>query len=210
MALVALSFNTSGSNYETVDGSFIRFVFAGSGEGTLYYSDGTIVEYAASGGGYRSYPVRITDRTGITSTFHIREQTARAPNRNRYGHPGTSRFFLLRFERGPGHDRGSGLSGELQVMRFYYDDVTIPGSGLFASPIYSCGVPGTSGCNETATMHVLKYVYLPMSSDGSSPIYTAYQFDYSEYGMIYQTKQLRGVTASTTSQTTAGTLRPIK
>ena len=83
-------------------------------------------------------------------------------------------------------------------MRFYYDDVTIPTSGMFDNSINVSGAPGT--------LHALKYVYLPASSDGTTPIYTGYKFDYSPYGMIYRTTQFRGMTVSSTSTSSAGSV----
>src|SRR5436309_14987804 len=92
-----------------------------------------------------------------------------------------------------------GLTGHdpLQVMRFYYDDLTIDTSYLFDNSINR---------SHPTTVHALKYVYLPTSSDGSSPLYAGYKFEYSSYGMIYRTTQLRGMTVSSTSTTSAGSV----
>src|SRR6266704_1191372 len=86
-------------------------------------------------------------------------------------------------------------------MRFYYDDVTIPSSGLFS------GI-NVSGPSST-TFHTLRYIYLPSATeDGTNPwnAKIGYRFDYSAYGMVYQITQFRGMTASTDSLTTAGTV----
>src|SRR5206468_2956933 len=53
----------TGYNYDTTDGTFIHY-YGGAGSGTLYYPDGTMVSYGAGGGGYRIYPIKITDRNG--------------------------------------------------------------------------------------------------------------------------------------------------
>src|SRR2546428_4258829 len=83
------------------------------------------------------------------------------------------------------------------MMRFYYTDVSI-GSGLFGSGI---NLP-----NNTPTLvHTLQYVYLPTSSE-SSGAHIGYKFEYSSYGMIYKMTQFRGMTVSTDSLTSAGTV----
>ena len=89
---------------------------------------------------------------------------------------------------------GLGTS-DIQTMRFYYTDVTI-GSSLFGSGI---NVSGPS------SVHTLQYVYLPVSSDGSNP-HVGYKFDYSPYGVVRQIIQYRGMTVSSTSTSSAGSV----
>ncbi|MBI1763666.1 MAG: RHS repeat protein [Acidobacteria bacterium] len=84
-----------------------------------------------------------------------------------------------------------GQSGRLQVARFYYEALTInpsfTGSVLPAPP---------------STRQMLKYIYL----NGTQ---TGWQFDYSSYGMIYRTKQLRGMAVSGEDLTVTGSVTNI-
>ena len=50
-----------------------------------------------------------------------------------------------------------------------------------------------------ANARILRYVYLPGTQNG-------YRYDYSPYGLIYKTFQLRGMTVSTTSLTSMGSV----
>ena len=190
---------TSTDNYDTTDGTFIHYDGGGTSSGTLYYPDGTVVTYGASGGGIRLYPTRITDRNGNYITIAYNGTSGAGPqilqiddtlNRHICFYYASGDLITVTMPGLTGHD-------PLQVMRFYYDDVTIPDSFLFDNSINRM---------PPSTVHALRYVYLPTSSDGSSPIYTGYKFDYSCYGMIYQTTQLRGMTVSSTLTSTAGSV----
>lgn len=194
-ALVFSSTNT----YETTDGSFIRFV-GGSGWGTLFYPDGTQVQYGAAGGGFRSYPTVITDRNG--NYILISYVNGVGPRINtiqdtlgRY-----IRFYYDSFNDELVAITRPGLTGQpdIQVMRFYYETLTLP-SGLFASGI---------NVDKPATARAIKYIYLPASAEGTSSTSgdIGYRFDYSAYGMIHQIKRLHGMTASTNSLSAPGTV----
>lgn len=189
---------TSPNNYDSNDGSFIHFT-GGSGWGTLFYPDGMQVIYGAAGGGYRSYPTCIVDRNGnlifITYINGVGPRLSTIQDTvGRY----------VRFYYDSNNDLVSittpGMTGQsdLQVMRFYYENLSLP-AGLFGSGI---------NVDKPATARVLKYVYLPASSEGSSSSSgdIGYRFDYSVYGMIYQVVKFRGMTASTTSTTSTGTV----
>jgi YD repeat-containing protein len=93
-----------------------------------------------------------------------------------------------------------GLTGQsdLQVMRFYYETLSLP-SGLFASGI---------NVDKPASARVIRYIYLPASAEGSSSSSgdIGYRFDYSPYGMIYHLVKFQGMTASTTSTSSSGTV----
>jgi RHS repeat-associated protein len=190
---------TSTDNYDTTDGTFIHYNGGGS-LGYLFYPDGTIVAYGASGGGYRLYPTKITDRNGNYITIAYNGTSGAGPQID-YIEDTLQRY--VNFHYASNGDLvtvtmpGMTTYDPLQVMRFYYDDVTIPDSFLFDNSINR---------SPPSTVHALRYVYLPTSSDGSSPIYTGYKFDYSCYGMIYQTTQLRGMTVSSTLTGTAGSV----
>lgn len=189
---------STGTTYETNDGSFIRFVDNGGG-GRLSYPDGTRVEYSASGGGYRYYPTLITDRNGNYITINY----VNGVGPRIYSIQDTI-GRLMRFYYDSNNDLVAittpGLSGQpdLQVMRFYYESLTLP-SGLFASGI---------NVSKPATARVVRYIYLPASAEGSTSSSgdTGFRFDYSQYGMIYQIKKFRGMTASTNSTSATGTV----
>src|SRR5205823_12491068 len=84
-------------------------------------------------------------------------------------------------------EHGLGSNDVLEVMHFCYksSDINLNQSGMFS------GVTPIFPPNNTA--HVLEYVYLSSSSDGTNP-HIGYKFDYSAYGMIYQSTQYRGMT----------------
>lgn len=185
-------------NYDTTDGTFIHFT-GGTGWGTLFYPEGTQVTYGAAGGGYRSYPTRITDRNG--NYILISYVNGVGPRINTIQDT-LGRY--VRFYYDSNNDLVTitmpGLTGQsdLQVMRFYYDNLTLP-SGLFGSGI---------NVDKPATARVLKYVYLPASGEGSSSSSgdLGYRFDYSAYGMIYQIVKFQGMTGSTTSTSSTGSV----
>jgi YD repeat-containing protein len=185
-------------NYDTTDGTFIHFN-GGSGWGTLLYPDGSRIAYGAAGGGYRSYPTSITDRNGnyilISYVNGVGPRISSIQDTlGRY-----VRFYydsnneLVTITR-PGLTN----QADLQVMRFYYETLTLP-SGLFASGI---------NVDKPATARVIRYIYLPASAEGSNSANgdIGYRFDYSAYGMIYRIVKFHGMTASTTSTTTTGSI----
>lgn len=189
---------SSASNYDTTDGTFIHFT-GGSGWGTVFYPDGTRVGYGASGNGFRSYPVSVEDRNGnyilISYVNGVGPRISTIQDTlGRY----------VRFYYDSNNDLVTitrpGLTGQsdLQVMRFYYEALSLP-SGLFASGI---------NVAKPSTARVIRYVYLPTSGEGSSSSSgdIGYRFDYSQYGMIYQVVKFHGITASTTSTTSTGTV----
>jgi RHS repeat-associated protein len=187
--------NTSANNYDTVDGTFIHFT-GGSGWGTLFYPDGTQVTYGAAGGGFRSYPTKITDRNG--NYVLINYVNGVGP---RISSIQDTLERYINFYYAANGDliaiTAPGMTGQAdrQVMRFYYTDVTL-GSSLFDSSINVSGPP---------TVHALQYVFLPASSDISNGD-TGYKFDYSPYGMISQITQFRGMTVDSTSTTSQGSV----
>ena len=91
-----------------------------------------------------------------------------------------------------------GLTGqpERQIMRFYYQDLTIPGSGLFNSSIH---------VNAPATTRVVKYIYLPNDTE-SGNARLGFRYDYSVYGMIFQTAKLHGMTVTSTALDQTGSV----
>jgi len=187
---------TSAYNYDTTDGSFIHY-YGGSGWGVLYYPDGTQVAYGAAGGGYRSYPTQIIDRNGNYVLISYAGTNGVGPmissiqdTLGRYIHF----YYASNGDLVTITQPGLGTS-DIQTTRFYYTDVTI-GSGLFDSSI---NVSGPS------SVHTLQYVYLPASSDGSNP-HAGYKFEYSPYGMVRQITQYRGMTVSSTSTSSAGSV----
>lgn len=193
----ALAFS-SAYNYDTTDGTFIHFT-GGSGWGDLFYPDGTRVTYGAAGGGYRSYPTTITDSNGnYISINYVNNIGPRI-----YSIQDTVGRYV-RFYYDSNNELVTitkpGLTGQsdLQVMRFYYDTLTLP-SGLFASGI---------NVDKPSTARVLKYIYLPASGEGSTSTSgdVGYRLDYSAYGMVYQIVKFHGMTASTTSTSSTGTV----
>jgi len=187
---------TSANNYDTTDGTFIHY-YGGSGWGILYYPDGTIAYYGAGNGGYRLYPTQIVDRNGNYIVISYAGTNGSGPKISsildtlqRYIHF----YYASNGDLVAITQPGLGTS-DIQTMRFYYTDVTI-GSGLFASGI---NVDGPS------SVRTLQYVYLPASSE-SSGAHIGYKFDYSPYGMIREITQYRGMTVSSTSTSSAGSV----
>ena len=189
----ALTF-TSAYNYDSNDGTFIHFT-GGSGWGTLYYADGTRVYYGAAGGGYRSYPTKITDRNG--NYILVSYVNGVGP---RISSVQDTLERYVRFYYATNGDlvtiTAPGLTGQAdrQVMRFYYDDLTFNASSLFSSSV-NISMPTAS--------HVIKYIFLPNSVETNNA-HIGYRFDYSAYGMIYQSLQFRGMTVSSTSTSSTG------
>ena len=187
--------NTSTNNYDTIDGTFIHYTGA-LGWGTLYYPDGTQVQYGNAGGGYRSYPNAIVDRNGnYIYILYVNDVGPKisliVDTMGRY----IRLYYASNGDLVTITAPGLGTSGDRQVMRFYYTDVTL-GSSLFGSGINVSG-PGS--------VHNLQYVYLPGSADGSNP-HTGYKFSYSPYGMIREITEYRGMTVNSTSTSSPGSV----
>lgn len=81
-------------------------------------------------------------------------------------------------------------------MRFYYTDLSLTTSGLFGSGI---------NVNKPSSVHTLQYVYLASATE-SGTARIGYKFDYNVYGTMYQIKQFRGMTVSSTSTSSAGSV----
>jgi RHS repeat-associated protein len=186
---------TSTNNYDTEDGSFIHFT-GGSGWGSVFYPDGMRLDFGAAGGGIRSYPTKIVDRNG--NYLLISYVNGVGPKIN------TVQDTLGRFVRFYYATNGDlvaitapGLTGQSdrQIMRFYYQDLTLP-SGLFNASI---------SVNAPSTTRVIKYIYLPNDTE-SSNTHLGYRYDYSAYGMIFQTAKLHGMTVSSTALDQTGTV----
>ena len=195
----ALNFVTT-YTYDTVDGSYLRFI-GGSGWGTLYYTDGTQVTYGSAGtNGFRSYPTKITDRNG---NYILISYVNGVGPRISTIQDTMGRF--VRFYYDSNNDLVTitqpGLTGQSdnQVIRFYYETISLTTSGLFSSSII---------VSKPSSARVVKYIYLPASAEGSSSTDgdCGYKFNYSPYGMIYQIIKFRGMTVSTTSTSSTGTV----
>ena len=155
-------------------------------------TDGTRVEYGAgiqtgysqfgANNAYYSrdmeaYPVKITDRNG--NYIKINYVGGGGPKIASIQHS-LGRYVMFYYAANgdlisitePGYAGGD----DRQVARFYYQDLTITAS--FQNP--------GSGTSNPGTKRVLKYLYLPATKAG-------WKYDYSSYGMIYQTKRLRGM-----------------
>jgi RHS repeat-associated protein len=163
-------------NYESIDGTFIRF-YGGQGWGTVTYPDGARVEYGAAGGGFRSYPTRIIDRNG---NYMLVSYVGGVGPRISTVQDTLGRYVRFYYDAGnnlvavtaPGYEGGP----DRQTIRFYYEDMAVSTS----FQVYA---------NAPATARVIRYVYAPGAGNG-------FRYDYSAYGMIYRTTQLRGMSAN--------------
>lgn len=191
----ALAF-TSTYNYDTTDGTFIHFV-GGRGWGSLYYADGTRVDYGAAGSGFRSYPTKIVDRNG--NYILINYLGGVGPRISCIKDTlGRHVSFYYAVNGDLVTIRSPGLTGQAdrQVMRFYYEDITVNQTGLFESSI---------NVDAPATVHVIKYIYFPSNTE-SGNAHLGYRYDYSPYGMIYRIAQLRGMTVDSTALDQTGSI----
>lgn len=184
---------TTTNNYDSNDGSFIHYTLV-TGGGTLYYPDGTQITYGAGGGGDKAYPTRITDRHG--NYISIAYKNGVGPKIDTI--KDTLERYISFFYASNGDlvaIKAPGLTNnsERQVMRFYYDQVSLTTTGLFAT-----------GIVRPTSARVIKYIYLPSSSDDGPD--TGYRFDYSVYGMVHTVKEFRGMTVSTDSLTDTGSV----
>lgn len=175
-----------GGNYRTNDGSIITYAGSQYG-GTVTYPDGTRVVYGATSGP-RNYPTRITDHNGNyidisylnnagPKIFTITDTLSRYIT---FHYSGEDLIAVT----APGYDNGAAR----QVVRFYYETIQLPSSGMFHPNVQVT-------CPTSA--RVLRYVYLPGTQSG-------YRYDYSAYGMIRTSYQLRSMTVNTTSLTSMG------
>lgn len=175
---------TSPNNYDTHDGTFIHFS-SGSGGGSLFYADGTRVDYGAAGGGFRSYPTKMVDQNG---NFVLINYVNGVGPRISSIQDTLARF--VRFYYAVNGDlvtiTAPGLTGqpERQVLRFYYQDLSIDSSGLF-EPTINVSAP--------ASTRVIKYIYFPSSTEGGNA-HLGYRYDYTAYGTMHQISLLRGMT----------------
>ncbi|HEX2272101.1 MAG TPA: hypothetical protein VHH35_21345, partial [Pyrinomonadaceae bacterium] len=187
---------TSTSHYDTTDGTFIHY-HGGSTSGTLYYPDGTIATYGAGGGGFRLYPTQIKDRNGNYISISYAGTNGAGPKISSITDTlGRHINFYYASNGDLIAITQPGLStSDVQTIRFYYTDVTLP-SGLFDSSL---------GVSKPSSVHTLQYVYFPTSAE-SSGAHTGYKFEYSPYGMIRQVTKLRGMTVSSTSTSSAGSV----
>jgi RHS repeat-associated protein len=185
------------TNWETTDGTFIRF-----NNYLATYPDGTQVSFGDPGlitgvPGSIYQPVKITDRNGnyilITHLTGSYGQSS-GPRRISTIQDSMGRYVRFYYDADkslvaitvPGYQNGA----DRQVVRFYYQNVTINQAGLFQSSVL---------VNAQATARLLRYVYMPGTQAG-------YRFDYSVYGMVYQIAQLRGMSVSTMALDQFGTV----
>jgi len=191
----ALKF-TSTNNYDSDDGTFIHFT-GGTGWGSLFYSEGTRVDYGAAGGGIRSSPTKIVDRNGnyvlISYVNGVGPKISSIQD--------TLGRFVTFFYAANGDlvtITAPGLTNQpdRQLIRFYYQDITVNQSGLFQAGIH---------VNAPATTRVVKYIYLPSATE-SGDVHLGYRYDYTAYGMMYQIAKLHGMTVDSTATNQTGSV----
>lgn len=166
---------------------------------TVVYPDGTEAEYSTpfeypSTDIGKHYPQKITDRNGnfINITYtpessgridHVTDTLERQIK------------FYYRYEGATPKELvavtvpGLSQSSELQAIRFYYADITLPLDEIF---------PGAQVSAPSAPIKVLKYVYFPGTHGG-------FRYDYDpNYGMIEKITRLAGMSVSTTATNLTG------
>ncbi|MCU1264588.1 MAG: repeat-associated core domain [Acidobacteria bacterium] len=175
---------SSGYDFNTIDSSFIHFNLSTR---ILDYPDGTQLTYHAFGTGTKIYPVKIVDRNG--NKIEISYVGGVGPKIDTITDT-LSRYITFSYASGdlvsitaPGLGSGSRV-----VMRLYYDDPSLSTSGLFASAT-PANIP------SSGQAHVIKYIYLPDSSE-SGGAHTGYKFEYTSYGMMYKITKFRGMSAA--------------
>lgn len=188
--------DTNDHNYESTDGTFIRFN-GGLGWGTVTYTDGTRVQYGATGNGEqpsgsRSYPVKITERNGnyiqITYVNNQGPQISSVQDTlGRYVQFNYSSNDLVSIIA-PGY----ASPADREVIRFYYEDMTVAAD--FQGYCSTCIRGGGS-------TRVLRYVYVPGDTANTG---IGYRYDYSAYGMIYNISQRRGMIVDATTKALTG------
>ena len=206
------------SEYATKDGTFVRVQSNGYSPITPYqqadktyyaytaftliHSDGTKVSYSGPGsqfGGSDSsrdhYPTIIQDSNGnqitigyLNNTDKISavQDTVGRQIKFYYENPNSPDPKLTAVTV-PGFNGGV----ERQTVRFYYeDDAPLTSQGRFS---------GTVVAPATGTYRALKYVYFPATQSG-------FRYDYHGLGMISKITKLMGMTVSTDSTATTGTV----
>lgn len=175
--------------YRTTDGSLITYNGSQWG-GTVTYPDGTHVWYGATNGP-RNYPGGVTDRHG--NYIYISYVNGTGPKISMIADT-LGRYIQFYYSgndliaiTAPGYNEGA----DRQVARFYYETVSLyyDTIGLFNGYAVQTVSPTSA--------RVLRYVYMPGTQNG-------YRYDYSAYGMIYKTSQLRGMTVDTNSLSSMG------
>jgi RHS repeat-associated protein len=184
--------NPDDYNYETTDGTFIRFN-GGPGWGTATYTDGSRIQYGATGNngqpsGPRSYPVKITDASGnyiqITYVNNQGPQISSVQDTlGRYVQFNYSSNELVSITA-PGY----AYQADREAIRFYYEDMTVSTSfqGFCSVCIRGAG-----------SVRVLRYVYVPGDAANTG---VGYRYDYSVYGMIYNISQRREMKVDATTR----------
>jgi RHS repeat-associated protein len=206
---------SSPANYDSNDGSFIHLYRSADEEGfvdswLVTYPDGTQATYvptallSISPQIRLGSPQQITDRNGnyILISYLAGSYGNAKPWRISTIQDTLGRYIRFYYDSSKNlvAITAPGLSGQadLSVMRFYYQDITVNQSGLFQSG-YTINAPTTA--------HVLKYIYLASATESGNS-HLGYRFDYSAYGMIFQSVEFRGMTISTspTDYTQLGTI----
>lgn len=83
-----------------------------------------------------------------------------------------------------------GTTGEIQTVRFYYEDLTLQSGGFVSG----------STVTAPATVRTLKYVYMPATKTG-------YKYEYNSYfGMINKITRFVGITADSTLTSATGSI----
>jgi RHS repeat-associated protein len=197
---------SSPANYDSNDGSFIHLYRTADEEGfvdnwLVTYPDGTQATYVPTAllslnpGIRLGLAQQITDRNGnyILVSYLPGSYGNAKPWRISSIQDTLGRYIRFYYDSSKNlvAITAPGLSGQadLPVMRFYYQDITVNQSGLFQSG-YTINAPSTA--------HVLKYIYLASATESGNS-HLGYRFDYSAYGMIYQSVEFRGMTISTSS-----------
>jgi len=141
----------------------------------------------------KSFPTRITDRNGNYISIAYKDGVGPKIDTvkdtlERY----ISFFYASNGDLVAIKAPGLTTSSERQMMRFYYDTVSLTTADLF-----------DTGKVSPTSARVIKYIFLPSSSAGSD---TGFRFDYSVYGMVHTVKEFRGMTVSSDSLTETGSV----
>jgi RHS repeat-associated protein len=180
-------------SYRPTDGSFISLSFDSGSNPIATFPDGSQILYGCNG----TYPSKITDRNG--NYILISYVSNNGPKIDTIQ---DSLGRYITFYYASNGDlvtvTAPGLTGQSdrQTIRFYYADITVNQSNLFASGILK---------SAPTTAHVISYIYLPNATE-SGDAHLGWRYDYSAYGMIYQITQFRGMTVSSTSTSSTGSV----
>lgn len=175
--------NPNDYNYDSTDGTFIRFE-GGLGGGTVTYTNGTKVLYGATGNGGqpsgpRTYPIRVTDNSGnYIQIAYVNNQGPQISSiQDTLG-----RYVQFNYSGGdlvsitaPGYAENS----DREVIRFYYEDISVAAD--FQNFCSTCIHGGGS-------TRVIRYLYVPNDTANTG---MGFRYDYSAYGMIRQIVQSR-------------------